>query len=76
MVADRGLEITLFQPFRDFEGFPEPLRSRAFERAARKFDVMNQMGAELVLVCSNTSPASARPAAVNGVCSWRRVPAW
>ncbi|MCD7059583.1 bifunctional sugar phosphate isomerase/epimerase/4-hydroxyphenylpyruvate dioxygenase family protein [Pelagibacterium xiamenense] len=58
MVRDRGLAITLFQPFRDFEGFPEPYRSRAFDRAARKFDVMNQMGADLVLVCSNTSPAS------------------
>ena len=28
MVRDRGLEITLFQPFRDFEGMPEPHRAR------------------------------------------------
>ena len=56
MVRDVGLEITLFQPFRDFEGMPEPQRSRAFDRAERKFDVMQELGAELMLVCSNVSP--------------------
>ena len=56
MVRDHGLEITLFQPFRDFEGMPEPKRARAFERAERKFDLMGELGAELVLVCSNVSP--------------------
>ena len=28
LVRDHGLEITLFQPFRDFEGMPEPQRAR------------------------------------------------
>lgn len=58
MVADAGLTITLFQPFRDFEGLPEPHRSRAFARAARKFDLMNQLGTDLVLVCSSVHPAA------------------
>ncbi|MBX4909428.1 MULTISPECIES: sugar phosphate isomerase/epimerase and 4-hydroxyphenylpyruvate domain-containing protein [Rhizobium] len=58
MVRDLGMEITLFQPFRDFEGMPEPLRSRTFDRAERKFDLMQEMGTDLVLVCSNVSPAS------------------
>ncbi|WP_368516788.1 bifunctional sugar phosphate isomerase/epimerase/4-hydroxyphenylpyruvate dioxygenase family protein [Rhizobium sp.] len=58
MVRDHGLEITLFQPFRDFEGMPEPLRSRTFDRAERKFDLMQEMGTELVLVCSNVSSAA------------------
>ncbi len=58
MVRDQGLEVTLFQPFRDFEGMPEAQRSRAFDRAERKFDVMQELGADLVLVCSNVSPAS------------------
>lgn len=58
MVADAGLSITLFQPFRDFEGLPEPHRSRAFARAARKFDLMNQLGTDLVLVCSSVHPAA------------------
>ncbi|WP_324764509.1 bifunctional sugar phosphate isomerase/epimerase/4-hydroxyphenylpyruvate dioxygenase family protein (plasmid) [Sinorhizobium meliloti] len=56
MVGDHGLEVTLFQPFRDFEGLPEPHRSRAFDRAERKFDVMQELGTELMLVCSSVSP--------------------
>lgn len=56
MVRDHGLEITLFQPFRDFEGLPEPLRSRAFARAERKFALMNELGSDLVLFCSSTHP--------------------
>lgn len=58
MVRDFGLEISLFQPFRDFEGMPEPQRAKAFDRAERKFDLMGELGADLVLVCSNVSPAS------------------
>lgn len=56
MAKDHGLEIMLFQPFRDFEGMPAPHRARAFDRAERKFDLMNEMDVNLVLVCSNTSP--------------------
>jgi 4-hydroxyphenylpyruvate dioxygenase len=58
MIRDHGLEITLFQPFRDFEGMPEPQRSRAFERAERKFDLMGELGTDLMLICSNVSPAA------------------
>jgi 4-hydroxyphenylpyruvate dioxygenase len=53
-----GLAITCFQPFRDFEAMPEPQRVRNMDRAERKFDVMQQLGTELLLVCSNVSPAS------------------
>ncbi len=56
MVRDHGLEITLFQPFRDFESLPEPLRARAFARAERKFDLMLELGTDLVLVCSTCHP--------------------
>ena len=58
MVRDHGLEISLFQPFRDFEGMPEPQRSRAMDRAERKFDLMGELGTDLVLICSNVSPVS------------------
>ncbi|WFE90376.1 TIM barrel protein [Roseibium porphyridii] len=58
MVRDFGLEITLFQPFRDFECLPEPLRSKAFDRMERKFDVMQELGTDLVLICSSVHPAS------------------
>lgn len=56
MVADLGMTISAFQPFRDFEGMPEPLRARTFARAERKFAIMNELGAELMLICSNVSP--------------------
>ena len=53
MMADLGLACTMFQPFRDLEGLPEPQRARAFERLERKFDVMEQLGTDLLLVCSS-----------------------
>jgi 4-hydroxyphenylpyruvate dioxygenase len=53
LIRAMGLEITLFQPFRDFEGLPEPLRAKAFDRAERKFDLMQELGTDLVLVCSS-----------------------
>ena len=58
MANDAGLVITLFQPFRDFEGLPEPQRSRAFDRAERKFDVMQELGTDLILICSSVSPVA------------------
>ena len=56
--ADLGLGIDLYQPFRDFEGMPDELFRRSLDRAERKFDVMQELGCPLMLVCSNTSPAS------------------
>ena len=58
MVRDHGLEITLFQPFRDFEGLPEPMRAKAFDRADRKFDLMQELGTDLVLICSSCHASS------------------
>jgi 4-hydroxyphenylpyruvate dioxygenase len=58
IAADLGLAITLFQPFRDFEAMPDPQRTRNFDRAERKFDVMQALGTDLLLVCSNTHPAT------------------
>ena len=55
---DLGLEIAIFQPFRDFEAMPEPQRARNMDRAERKFDVMQALGTDLLLVCSNTQPHS------------------
>ena len=58
IVKDNGLAITLFQPFRDFEGMPDKHRIRAFDRAKRKFDIMGELETELILICSNTSNIS------------------
>jgi 4-hydroxyphenylpyruvate dioxygenase len=56
MCGDLGLRICALQPFRDFEGLPEPQRSQAFRRAEKKFDLMQELGTDLLLVCSNVSP--------------------
>ena len=58
LAGDLGLGIDLYQPFRDFEGMPDELFRRSLDRAERKFDVMQTLGAPLMLVCSNTSPHS------------------
>jgi 4-hydroxyphenylpyruvate dioxygenase len=56
LVGDLGLEIVAFQPFRDFEGMPADKRERVLARAERKFDLMQELGCDLLLVCSNVSP--------------------
>ena len=58
MCDDLGLAIDIFQPFRDFEAMPEPFRTRNLDRAERKFDVMQALGTDLVLVCTTTHPAA------------------
>jgi 4-hydroxyphenylpyruvate dioxygenase len=56
LAGDLGLDIVCYQPFRDFEGLPEPLRTRALERARRKFALVQELGTDLLLVCSSASP--------------------
>ncbi|HEX5777921.1 MAG TPA: TIM barrel protein [Xanthobacteraceae bacterium] len=58
IVEGLGLKIVTFQPFRDFEGMPENRRERIFQRAERKFRVMEELGCDLLMVCSNVSPES------------------
>jgi 4-hydroxyphenylpyruvate dioxygenase len=53
--ADLGLDIMLYQPFRDFEGVPADVFARNLRRAERKFALMSALGADLMLVCSNVS---------------------
>ena len=55
LCADLGLEILLFQPFRDFEGCRRERLGRNLERAERKFDLMQELGTDLMLVCSNVA---------------------
>ncbi len=58
LCGELNLKICAFQPFRDFEGMPEPQRSRNFARAERKFALMHELRTDLMLICSNISPAS------------------
>ncbi|MBV9492560.1 MAG: sugar phosphate isomerase/epimerase and 4-hydroxyphenylpyruvate domain-containing protein [Verrucomicrobia bacterium] len=53
LASDLGLNISLFQPFRDFEGVDDDRLRRNLDRAERKFDVMQELGTSLLLVCSN-----------------------
>jgi len=41
--ADLGLQIMLFQPFRDFEGVSAERLARNLERARRKFELMHEL---------------------------------
>ncbi|WP_433826593.1 bifunctional sugar phosphate isomerase/epimerase/4-hydroxyphenylpyruvate dioxygenase family protein [Actinoplanes sp. CA-015351] len=54
--ADLGLSIDLYQPFRDFEAVPDPLFRKNLDRASRKFEVMAELGAGTMLVCSSVHP--------------------
>jgi len=58
MIEDLCLRTITFQPFRDFEGMPEDRRARVFQRAERKFDLMQELGCDLLMICSNVSPES------------------
>lgn len=53
--ADLGLSIDLYQPFRDLDSTDPDRFARNLRRADRKFDVMEQLGVDTVLVCSSVS---------------------
>src|SRR5690606_462449 len=53
-----GLTIDLFQPFRDFEGVDEATHADNLRRAAAKFDIMERLGADTILLCSNVATAT------------------
>ena len=56
LAADLGLKITLFQPFRDFEGASRSQFAANMERARRKFALMHELGCDTMLLCSNVQP--------------------
>jgi 4-hydroxyphenylpyruvate dioxygenase len=58
-LCDRlGLGISLYQPFRDAEGVEEPEFARVLHRAEAKFQLMDRLGVDTVLVCSNVATAT------------------
>jgi 4-hydroxyphenylpyruvate dioxygenase len=56
MAADLGLAIDMFQPFRDFDGSTPAQVARSLDRVERKFDLMDALGTDLLLVCSSVQP--------------------
>ena len=49
--ADLGLAIDLYQPVRDFDSVKPDVCTANMRRAERKFEVMEQLGTDLLLVC-------------------------
>ncbi|WP_105034950.1 bifunctional sugar phosphate isomerase/epimerase/4-hydroxyphenylpyruvate dioxygenase family protein [Cryobacterium aureum] len=58
LAADLGLTLDLYQPFRDFDGVTEPLLEANLRRAASKFTLMNRLGIDTILLCSNVGTAT------------------
>lgn len=56
LVRDSGLKVTDFQPLRDFEGQPDAMRPHRLAVAREHLRQMQLVGADLLLVCSATSP--------------------
>jgi 4-hydroxyphenylpyruvate dioxygenase len=54
-IGELGLTIALYQPFRDFEAVTPTRFAQNLRRAEHKFELMNRLGARLLLVCSNVS---------------------
>lgn len=58
-LCDRlGLTIDMFQPLRDVEGVTEEVFAENLRRAEAKFDIMERLGTDLMLVCSNVATAT------------------
>ena len=55
---DLGLTLDLFQPFRDFEGVEETQFEKNLLRLEAKFKLMNRLGIETILLCSNVGTAT------------------
>lgn len=58
-LCDRlGLRIDMFQPFRDLEGVADDVFADNLRRASAKFDVMERLGTDLMLLCTNVGTAT------------------
>ncbi len=54
--AGLGLSIDLYQPFRDLDSTDPERFAHNLRRAERKFELMEELGTELILVCSAVAP--------------------
>jgi 4-hydroxyphenylpyruvate dioxygenase len=53
--ADLGLSIDLYQPFRDFDSVAPDRLTANLRRADHKFSVMEELGTDMMLVCSSVA---------------------
>ena len=58
MASDLGISLDLYQPFRDFEGVENRMLQANLGRAAAKFALMNRLGIDMMLLCSNVATAT------------------
>ncbi len=58
LVRSKGLNISLYQPFRDLEAVSDEVFANNLERLRATCELMNQLGADLLLLCSNVATAS------------------
>jgi 4-hydroxyphenylpyruvate dioxygenase len=56
LAGELGLAIPMYQPFRDFEGVGPDALERNLRRARHKLELMEALGADTLLVCSNVAP--------------------
>ncbi|MGW9114836.1 TIM barrel protein [Microbacterium sp. NPDC055683] len=55
LAARLGLSLDLYQPFRDADGVTEDVFQENLRRAETKFRLMNRLGIDTMLVCSNVA---------------------
>jgi len=59
MCRKLGLRISVYQPFRDLEGLLDPgIRKKALDRLEQKLQVMQELGTDCLLLCSNVGECS------------------
>ncbi|MCC9177751.1 bifunctional sugar phosphate isomerase/epimerase/4-hydroxyphenylpyruvate dioxygenase family protein [Arthrobacter sp. zg-Y750] len=64
LAGSLGLSLDLYQPFRDFEGVGGEELAANMVRARAKFELMNRLGIETMLLCSNAGTATVNDDAV------------
>lgn len=60
LAARLGISLDLFQPFRDSDGVTEEVFQGNLRRAEAKFRLMNRLGIDTMLVCSNVATLTER----------------
>jgi 4-hydroxyphenylpyruvate dioxygenase len=58
LAGELGLSIPMYQPLRDFESVDPATLERNLRRARLKLELMGELGADTLLVCSNVAPDS------------------
>jgi 4-hydroxyphenylpyruvate dioxygenase len=56
LVEGHGLKISMMQSFEELEGLSDDARAPAFDRLERTFDLMGDLGTEMLMVRASTHP--------------------